>query len=164
MAGKKGYGYPQAAGAKGGPDILPPLPFKLTPKTVITEYEGDLIYRVLQSHEALGVYYTLLQQIDFQTGRGVTHYQTLEAMGTQPKPQQGGRRRQVLTRDMYRRIIAELEQVGLLTRDRQGNFANGQLHFVLPYRAYLADEWKKTVAQRNKALRLPLKEKARKPA
>lgn len=161
---RAGYGYPQAAGAKGGPELRLPKPFVFPPKVAITDHEQHLILNVLHDYAALGVYLALIAQTDFQTGRGLTHYTTLEPMGQQPRPERGGRRRQGVTRDMLRRIVADLELVGLLSRDRAGNFANGQLHFVLPYRAYLHDEWKKTLAQRNKAPKLAPIPKARKAA
>lgn len=160
----RNYDFPQAAGAKGGPAIRLRRPFVFAPKVVITDHEQDLILNVLCDYAALGVYLALVAQTDFQTGAGLTHYQTLEAMGQQPKPERGGRRRQGVTRDMLRRIVDDLESIGLLARDRYNNFAQGQLRYVLPYRAFLADEWKKTSAQRNKPPMLAPKQKARKPA
>jgi hypothetical protein len=109
------------------------------------EREDHLLFNVLHHFAAAGVYRLLTKFADFETGEipfPMTYDTLLGAGGFQPRPQQGPGRKS-MTYEQLRRIIRDLESVGLVARDCGANSRQGQLRLRLPIRAEIAAERKK---------------------
>jgi hypothetical protein len=139
--------YGPAAGTRRGPPIKPALLHP--PERIVLRKDEMLLLRSLSDYTTRGLYEALREMADFETGEifPITYAQ-LKALGTPPKPQQG-RPRPGPTYDVLRRMVYDLEAVGLVVRDRGANQAQGQLRLMLPYPAAAYADWqRKTLARR----------------
>lgn len=128
------------------------------------EQEDHLLYNVLVDFTAAGVYRLLTKFADFETGElPPMTYDTLLAAGTPPRPQQGPRRKG-MTYEQIRRVVRDLEAVGLVDRDTSSNSKQGQLRLRLPLRASIAAERKKERDRRIRTQGSTQAQKARKAA
>lgn len=158
-------GFGQAMGTRQNPGPLRRTEIKFPPKIARTEEENDLLYNFLSDYATAGLYGVLEAFADFEDGSvPATTIKNLMTIGTPPKAQQGPSRRGP-SYEQIRRMLNELESVGLIVRDRVGNALQGQLRMRLPYKAAAFEEWKKKQsAQRKSQQELAQGQKARKPA
>lgn len=157
--------YGPAAGTKQG--AAPRRQERQFPElTVDYEQEDHLLYNVLRSFEAAGVYRFLTKCADYETGAVLptTYASLLDAGGIPPSSEKGGRHKAAMTYEQLRRILRELESVGLVERDPQGNAAQGQLRLFLPMRARITADRKQRRAQHLRQQGLAQAQKARKAA
>lgn len=157
------HGFGPAAGTNQGPDPRPVM-IKFPPRVTLTDAELHIIGNVLREFAAGGLYMMLATHCTFDTGEVLTTYAHLLTIGGMPPQPERGRRRKTVTYEQLRRILRDLEAAGLVRREPTNNAAQGQLRLWLPHRAALADQWKKTLAQRNKTQGLAQGQKARKAA
>lgn len=136
-----------AAGTRQGK--VPDLSLLRPPDRLVLWRAETERLRILSDYAARGVYEALCELADFVTGE-VWHdlnYATLMALGTPPQPQQGPRRAG-LSYEQLRRILRDLEGVGLVARNARFNAAQGRLLLRLPIRAAAYDEWKQSRVQK----------------
>jgi hypothetical protein len=138
--------YGPAAGTKGGAAIK--LSLLNPPEVLVTRRDELMALRRLSDYAVRGLYDALCELSDFETGEVFRDacYQELMAFGTPPRPERG-RPRRGPTYDEMRRMLADLESVGLVKRSSAFNEAQGRLLMVLPFRAAAAQEWKQRRAQ-----------------
>lgn len=154
---------PPAAGTNQG---AAPRPVRLAfhPKRAISGEEDDLLFNVLGDFMTAGLYSLLCTHAVFETGEVLTSIAHLQAVGTPPRPQQG-RPRKPPSYEQVRRMLRDLESVGLIVRDRAQNALQGQLRMRLPYRAAAYADWKKQQRAQQKSQQGKAQgHKARKPA
>lgn len=142
-----GSNYGPAAGTRQG--ATPKLSLLRPPEIIVLRREELLALRKLSDYTTRGFYQALCELADFDTGE--VHRDAsiaeLQAYGTPPRPQQGPPRAGQ-SYEQIRRMLRELEALGLVHRNAEFNAAQGRLLMVLPHRAAAAVEWKKTAAQR----------------
>lgn len=155
--------YGRAAGTRQG---AKPKLSQLRPPSTIALIDQELIaLRALSDFAIYGLYQVLCQICDFETGevhRDAT-YAELMAFDTPPRPERG-RQRKPHTYEQLRRMLRELESVGLVRRHPEFNAAQGRLLMNLPIRALAAAEWKKRRVQQIRTQALAQGPKARKAA
>lgn len=139
---------PPAAGTHQGPTPRPVM-LAFHPRRAISGEEDHLLYNVLGDFTTAGLYSLLCTHAVFDTGEVLTSIAHLMAVGTPPRPQQG-RPRKAPTYEQVRRMLNDLESVGLIVRDRSQNALQGQLRMRLPYRAAAYEAWKKKQHDRQK--------------
>lgn len=157
------YGYGPAAGTRQG---ATPKLSQIRPPELVTLRRDELeALRKLSDYTTRGFYQALTEISDFETGEvhRDASYAELMAFGTPPRPQQGPGRAPP-SYEQIRRMLRELESVGLVRRTSEFNAAQGRLLMVLPLRAAAAAEWKKSRARRISPQELAQGQKARKPA
>lgn len=139
--------YGPAAGTRQGK--TPDLSLLNPPEVLVLRRDELLQLRKLSDYTTRGFYEALCELSDFETGEVYrdASIAALQAFGTPPRPQQGPRRAGP-SYEQIRRMLRELEALGLVRRDPAFNAAQGRLLMVLPYRAAAADEWKQRRAQR----------------
>lgn len=141
--------YGPAAGTRRGPPIRPALLHP--PERIVLRKDEMLLLRSLSDFATQGLYQALRQMADFETGEIFPlTYAQLKALGTPPRAQQGPSRPGP-TYDVLRRMVYDLEAVGLVARDRGANEAQGQLRLMLPYPAAAYAAWKKSTLARKKS-------------
>jgi hypothetical protein len=157
----KGFG--PAAGTRQG--SKPRLSILRPPELIVLRHDELIALRNLSDFTTRGLYQVLCEISDFETGEvhRDASYPELMAFGQPPRAQQGPTRLGPQYNAM-RRMLADLESVGLVHRNTEFNKAHGLLLMTLPYRAAAAAEWKKKLAQRKRPQELPQGRKARKPA
>lgn len=97
----------------------------------------------LTDYALTGLYVALKRCVDFETGEvPPISYLFLEGAG-KPRPPQQGRPRSGPTKDVVRRMLADLEAVGLVKRNASANEKNAQLNMTLPHVRAAFLEWKK---------------------
>lgn len=152
---------PPAAGTTKGPrprdGVVHP------PKVLAFPQLESVTLLTLKDQLAYAVYFLLRCVADFEDGSVHVTYAQLIGLLMPPRPERG-RRATPPTYEQIRRVLRDLESVGLVVRDAGRNAVNGQLRMVLPYPAGSADQWKKTVAQRQSAQDKTQGKKPRKPA
>lgn len=150
-----------AAGTRKGK--APDLALVRPPAVVTLRQEEMTRLRILSDIQARGLYELLLEVADFTRGEVLVTYASLIAWCTPPRPQHG-RARPGPSYEQLRRLVRDLEFVGLVSRDRQANEAHGQLRVRLPFLVARVREWEKTRAQRESAQGLAQGSKGRKAA
>jgi hypothetical protein len=108
--------------------------------------EMEALLHLLRDSHAVHAYMLLRTQADFLSGHILTTYARLIELMTPPAPEKG-RRREGPTYKQLRRVLDDLEAVGLLSRDAERNAAQGQLRAILPHVQAKASEWAKRHAQ-----------------
>lgn len=151
--------YPPAAGTTKGPK---PRDGVIHPPRVLAFPQLETVTLLtLKDHTAYAVYFLLRNLADFDDGSVLVTYAQLMGNLTPPRPERG-RRGTPPTYEQIRRVLRDLELVGLVVRDKANNAAQGQLRMVLPYPAGASDAWKKLAAQRQSAQDKPQGKKPRK--
>lgn len=130
---------PPAAGSSGGAQ-----PYKAgihIPRLVALEGpEMEALLHLLRDSHAVHAYLLLRTQADFVSGHILTTYARLMELMTPPAPERG-RRRDGPTYKQLRRVLDDLEGVGLLSRDAERNALQGQLRAVLPHVQAKSRQW-----------------------
>jgi hypothetical protein len=155
--------YGPAAGTRQG--ATPKLSLINPPDVLALRRDEMEALRKLSDYTTRGFYEALCEIADFETGEvhRDANYAELIAFGTPPRPQQGPRRAGP-TYEQIRRMLRDLEAVGLVKRHSEFNAAQGRLLMMLPLRALAAAEWKKTRARRISQQELAQGQKPRKAA
>lgn len=154
--------YGPAAGTRQG--RKPKLTILRPPDLIVMRHDELIALRNLSDLTTRGLYQVLCEISDFDTGEvhRDANYAELMAFGQPPTSQQGPTR-QGPQYNAMRRMLADLEGVGLVHRNKEFNAAQGRLLMILPLRAAAAAEWKKRRAQQIRPQVLPQGQKARKP-
>lgn len=161
---KPAGGFGQAMGTRQNFGPIRRSEMRFPPKVVTEEEENDLLFNFLSDYTTAGLYKLLEGFADFEDGSlPPMTIKELMTAGTPPRAQQGPSRPGP-TYEQIRRMLRELEQVGLILRDRASNALQGQLRITLPYKAAAFAAWKKKQSeQRKRAQELAQGQKARKP-
>lgn len=158
--------YGPAAGTSKGPAPLPAA-IHLPEYLNFSRAELELCFHILRDPLAWSVYGLLRTQADFTSGHTLQTYARLMELLTPPQPERG-RRRRGPSYDQLRRVVEDLERLGLVKRNASNNAAQGQLRLWLPHVAGAAHERenrrKAQRAQPIKAQDLAQGSKARKAA
>lgn len=137
-----------AAGTRQGPAPLPAA-IHLPNRVSLGFDELHALMHMLREPLAAHTYMLLRVQADFASGHVLTTYARLMELMTPPQPERGARRPSP-TYEQLRRVLRDLEALGMLRRDASQNAAHGQLRVWLPHVEALSADWEKTRAQRNR--------------
>lgn len=137
-----------AAGTRQGAAPLAAA-IHLPSRISLSHDELHVLIRLLKEPLAAHTYLLLRAQADFADGHVLTNYARLMDLMTPPQPERG-KRMPGPSYEQLRRVLRDLEGLGLIRRDSGKNAAQGQLRAWLPHVEALHDDFKKTLAQRNR--------------
>lgn len=123
---------PPAAGASGGEA---PKPATIFAPEFLRFYQRELmvLLNVLRNPLATHLFFLLVSQADFNTGKQATSYARLQSLCSDPSPERG-RKRKPCSLQQVRTALTELEKYKLIARNLAHNQAQGTLEISVKKR------------------------------
>lgn len=124
---------PPAAGASGG---KAPMPATIFAPKYLSLYQRELmvLLNVLRNPLATHLFFLLVSQCDFTTGKQTTSYARLQSLCADPTPERG-RKRPAATLKQVRNALDDLQKYKLIKRNLEHNQAQGVLQIFVKKRS-----------------------------